>query len=125
MLTISIQQPWAWAIISLGKDVENRDWPTSIRGRILIHTGKKLDIEGVHFLRSLGHLIPHNLPTGGIVGSTVITSCVTHYNSTWFYGKYGFILSDTVALPFFPYPGRLGFFNVLYPNLNKKLTEAI
>lgn len=40
MKALSIRQPWAWAILKAGKDIENRDWPTSLRGRFAIHTAK-------------------------------------------------------------------------------------
>lgn len=40
MLALSIRQPWAWLIINGGKDIENRDWPTKFRSRILVHAGK-------------------------------------------------------------------------------------
>lgn len=26
---LSIRQPWAWAIVYAGKDIENRTWPTN------------------------------------------------------------------------------------------------
>lgn len=31
---LSVRQPWAWAIVHAGKDVENRNWPTPHRGRL-------------------------------------------------------------------------------------------
>jgi hypothetical protein len=37
MKALSIQQPWAWAIIAGHKDVENRSWYTHHRGSLLIH----------------------------------------------------------------------------------------
>jgi len=37
---LSIRQPWAWAIVHAGKDIENRNWPTRFRGRFLIHAAK-------------------------------------------------------------------------------------
>jgi len=46
MIALSIQQPWAWAIIHGGKDVENRTWPTKFRGRFLVHASRKFDWEG-------------------------------------------------------------------------------
>ena len=36
---LSIRQPWAWAIMSGGKDIENRTWQTDYRGPIAIHAG--------------------------------------------------------------------------------------
>jgi hypothetical protein len=40
MRCISIHQPWAEAILHLGKTVENRTWPTNHRGPLLIHAAK-------------------------------------------------------------------------------------
>jgi ASCH domain len=37
MKALSVRQPWAWAIISALKDIENRGWPIHYRGDILIH----------------------------------------------------------------------------------------
>lgn len=35
---ITIKQPWVAAILRHGKDVENRCWETSYRGRLYIHS---------------------------------------------------------------------------------------
>jgi hypothetical protein len=40
MKAITICQPWAWAIIHGPKRYENRTWPASYRGPLLIHAGK-------------------------------------------------------------------------------------
>lgn len=32
-LALSIRQPWAWAILCAGKDIENRSWP--VQGELL------------------------------------------------------------------------------------------
>ncbi len=40
---LTIRQPWAWAVIYGGKDVENRRWRTTYRGLLLIHAGKNAD----------------------------------------------------------------------------------
>jgi hypothetical protein len=42
MRALSIRQPWAWAILHAGKDIENRDWKPGnparrFRGSFLIH----------------------------------------------------------------------------------------
>jgi hypothetical protein len=34
---LSVIQPWAWALVFAGKEVENRSRRTSHRGRLLIH----------------------------------------------------------------------------------------
>lgn len=52
MKALSIRQPWAWAILNVGKDVENREWKdnganmaqarTLQNSDILIHTGQTM-----------------------------------------------------------------------------------
>jgi hypothetical protein len=116
MKAISIKQPWAYAILYSGKDVENRNWYTNYRGRVLIHAGKKIDKEGIEFLEYENSILikPEMLVTGGIVGSVEIVDCVTESKSCWFFGKYGFVLRNPIELPFMPCRGQLGFFNVEY-----------
>jgi hypothetical protein len=43
---LTIRQPWAWAIIHAGKDVENRRWKPRYRGPLLIHAGSQSDPDG-------------------------------------------------------------------------------
>lgn len=114
MKALSIQQPWAWLIVNGHKNVENRDWPTRVRGRVLIHAGKKIDADGVAFVRyRFPHIeLPGTFDTGGIVGEATITDCVRQSGSEWFFGAYGFVLSDARPLPFRSVRGQLGFFDV-------------
>ena len=60
MKALSIKQPWAWAIIHAGKNVENRTWATSYRGPLLIHAGKTFDHEGYQWIMDHIHLIPES-----------------------------------------------------------------
>jgi hypothetical protein len=39
---LSIRQPWAHAILDLGKDIENRGRPARYRGPLLLHAGVAL-----------------------------------------------------------------------------------
>ena len=115
MLTLSIQQPWAWAICHAGKDIENRTWPTMIRGKFLIHAGKKFDTTGYEFLRE--HDIipePDEIFFGGIVGIAKIVDCVSKSDSQWFFGPYGFVLREQRPLAFMPLIGKLRFFDTKY-----------
>ena len=41
MKALTVQQPWAWAIIHGGKDVENRARNCRFRGRFYVHAGLK------------------------------------------------------------------------------------
>jgi hypothetical protein len=43
---LTVQQPWAWAIIHGGKDVENRTAMWSYRGPLAIHAGRRLSDRG-------------------------------------------------------------------------------
>ena len=44
---LSIRQPWAWAIATQEKDVENRSWQTHYRGLIAVHASRRLDEDAV------------------------------------------------------------------------------
>ena len=121
MKALSIRQPWAWLILNAGKDVENRNWPTRLRGRVLIHASKGMSVEeydaAIAFVRARiagGVEIPawETLHRGGIVGEIRIADCVSRSASPWFVGRFGFVLRDPRPLPFRPCRGALGFFDV-------------
>ncbi len=119
MKALSIRQPWAWAIIYGGKDIENRVWGSTFRGRFLVHASKGFDHEGYQFLKeNQGRLgiksLPeiNQFPRGGIIGSVEMFGCVTFHISPWFFGPYGFRLCDPESMEFRPCKGRLGFFEV-------------
>ncbi len=40
---LTLRQPWAWAVIYGGKDIENRDKRTSITGRFVVHAASVCD----------------------------------------------------------------------------------
>jgi len=120
MKALSIRQPWASLILFAGKDIENRCWPTSIRGRVLIHAAKgctRAEWEGaIEFARDItGRPIkadPKAIWRGGIIGSVEIVDCVKNSDSPWFVGQYGFVLRNPEPATFMPYKGQLGFFDV-------------
>lgn len=120
MKAISIRQPWATLIMNAGKDIENRCWPTTVRGRVLIHAAKgctRYELEdaidfaedacGIRYSVDL-----KTIPRGGIIGSVEIVDCVTRSDSPWFVGKYGFVLRNPRPMTFIPIRGQLGFFEV-------------
>lgn len=49
MRALTVQQPWAWAIIHGGKDVENRTQLWSYRGPLAIHAGQRWSQRGAQF----------------------------------------------------------------------------
>jgi len=118
-LALSIRQPWAWAIINAGKDIENRSWSTKVRGRVLIHAGLAWDDGKAEGLLSILHwseryrvAMPARVDAGGIVGEAEIVDCVDQSSSPWFFGRFGFVLRNARPLPFRLLKGRLGFFDV-------------
>lgn len=121
-IAISIRQPWAWLILNAGKDIENRNWKTNFRGSVLIHASKgmtrdeycdafdmldTIDTEGKIAIPKI-----NELQLGGIVGEVEIVDCVTSSVSPWFVGQFGFVLKNPKSLPFQPYKGQLGLFEV-------------
>ena len=120
MKALSIRQPWAYMILHCGKDIENRDWSTGYRGRVLIHASKGMTrnewISAWDWAKDMGLSIRPPpiaiIERGGIVGSVEIVDCVTDSDSEWFCGTYGFVLRNPIILPFKPYKGQLGFFEI-------------
>lgn len=122
---ISVRQPWAWLIVNGFKDIENRNWSTGRRGRVLIHASKGMtDLEWCNaalFARRVCGVPQADIDKaredvaaqrGGIVGSVEIVDCVDGSRSPWFVGEHGFVLRNAKPLPFIPYKGALGFFRV-------------
>lgn len=118
MKAISVRQPWAWLICNGHKPIENRNWRTHFRGRVLIHASQKLDYQAATDTISkvydgLFELPPkEEIQTGGIVGAVDIVDCIENSDSPWFFGKFGFVLKNAEAVPFLPLKGKLGFFEV-------------
>lgn len=135
MKALSILQPYAWLIVrpditdpamralaykdGIIKDIENRTWSTKMRGRILVHTGKKYSLEEhIEYSEDFsdwGIQLPafKDMPLGGIVGAVDIVDCVLEHRSRWkMMGTNGFVLSNAEPLPFRPLRGMQGFFGV-------------
>ena len=119
---ISVRQPWAWLIVAGHKDIENRTWRTSYRGRLLIHASLATEPEDFpmqrQWIEPCGLVIPEDLPRGAIVGAATLShvDCGNGYqgdglacSSPWFEGPYGFHMADAVefAEPI-PWRGQLG-----------------
>lgn len=126
---LSIRQPWAWAIVHAGKDIENRSWQTRFRGRFLIHSSKGCTkdeyLDAKAFIkescapeyRGKGIIFPgwREIDKGGIIGEAELVDCVATSDSPWFVGEWGFVLRNVRPLPFTPCLGKLGFFGPQLP----------
>ena len=140
-LALSIKQPWAWLICAgmplmdsidnkdgstsvmpsdkvVIKNIENRDWPTSYRGKFYVHASKRDDNEAQWWLMEKGFapmmvlmLFSDKVPRGAIIGEVDLVDCVTEHPSPWFTGPWGFVLANPVLYEKpIPCKGRLGFF---------------
>jgi len=113
---LSIKQPWAYAILRKGKDIENRTWKTKFRGYFLIHASKSVDKNAPSkLLKEWTKASLRNdtaAKVGGVVGSVELVDCVTEHKSKWFQGPVGFILKSPMVYRFIPYKGQLNFFEV-------------
>lgn len=131
MKALSIRQPWAWAILHAGKDIENRAWSgrhpgLRFRGAFLIHAAKGMTrdeyedfLATVHDI-SLEHRFANgltlpafaSLPRGGIVGVADVVDVISASASPWFFGPVGLVLANARPLPFREVKGQLGFFDL-------------
>ena len=50
---LSVPQPWAFAILWGGKNIENRTWETQFRGRIWIHAPKSEWVDDIEYCLAL------------------------------------------------------------------------
>jgi hypothetical protein len=93
---ISIQQPWAWAILHAGKDIENRTWSTSFRGELAVHA---TSVQAQYQLPP-GVTAPaeRELTTRAVVGVVEVVEVTTRSRSRWFTGPYGFVLRNVRPL---------------------------
>lgn len=113
MKCLTINQPWAWAIIHGAKRVENRSWPTRFRGTLLIHAGKsrKWKVETLPD----GSTPPTNLVYGAIIGRVEIVDCVPVEDlagDPWAFGPWCWSLANPQPLTPIAYKGQLSLFNV-------------
>ena len=124
--TLTVRQPWAWAIARAGKDIENRSRTTRYRGPILIHAAKAVpDYTEIDDLLALLELsagdgaqaleleqFEAEAVYGAIVASAKVTDCVAASTSPWFCGPFGWVLMDVrpIARPIHR-AGRLGIFH--------------
>lgn len=125
---LSVRQPWAWAIIHAGKDIENRGWalrgrhpsPNAIAartvGRIAIHAASGMTrdeyADAADFMHRLGISVPapHELVRGAVIGSVEVVDVVEASTSKWFFGPTGLVLQSPVAGDPVACRGQLGFF---------------
>lgn len=119
-IALSVRQPWAWAIIHGGKDIENRS-AAAVRhglcpGRIAVHAAKGMTRHEYEAARNMMVGIgvacpgPADLVRGAIIGAVTVTSIVGEHESPWFFGPRGLVLADAIACRVVAASGSLGYF---------------
>lgn len=118
---LAVQQPWAWAILHAGKDVENRTWkpPDDLIGRrIWLHASKTpQNIEPEDAVPAGTRVeIPRlaDLPMGVIVGSFLLLGTANSSLSPWYTpGAIAWRIAEPVAIRTpVPARGMPGFWSV-------------
>lgn len=118
-IALSVRQPWAWAIIHGGKDIENRGrgaWSSRMVGRrIAIHASRGMtrdEYDSSRFIRGISGKCPAaaDLVRGGIIGAVTLTAIVCEHDSPWFFGPRGLVLTDAEPVDPIPATGQLGYF---------------
>lgn len=130
-LALSVRQPWAWAIIHAGKDIENRSWALRGRhpspnakmartvGRVAIHASSGMTRDEYEDAADTIESIvgkanacpaPALLVRGGIIGTVEVVDVVEDSRSPWFFGPVGLVLRNPVACEPVATKGALGFF---------------
>ena len=90
MQVLTIKQPFASAILELGKDVENRTWSTPYRGKLIIHSSKSRPTLAekqalLQILNFTGQDIPSQLICGSILGQV---------EASWYHQKFSINVGD-------------------------------
>jgi len=114
---LTIRQPWAWAVIYAGKDVENRRWQTSYRGPLLIHAARNADPNSAaRLLWTMPDPEAYGQPReafearGAIIGLVYLADILTDSPSRWAQPRsYHWKLESPAPVdPPIPWPGRQG-----------------
>lgn len=130
---ITIRQPWAHAIIQGWKNVENRSWPTKVRGTVAIHAAQKAeDKEFFDFVHKKGLsrqvaldiASARNLSRSAVIGLVDIVDCISSSPSPWFEGPFGFVLANPRPLHPIPCRGALQIFD-LDPAISEKIERQL
>lgn len=119
---LSVKQPWAHAIVSGIKDIENRPRRTNVRGTVLIHASQSLHMNyGVFSYEQSNQikLMPKfsELNKSAIIGTVDIIDCVNDHPSIWADpNSWNYVLANPVLFeaPIQNVKGKLGFWDFDY-----------
>lgn len=116
MKCLSVWQPWANLIVKGVKDVENRTWAPSYRGRLLIHAGLRVRVADLDYIaRRYGIELDRSLLRFGVIlGAVDLIDCRKKRTSIWHArGQVGWYFENPRRLRTpISYKGQLGLFDV-------------
>jgi hypothetical protein len=110
MKVLTVRQPWASLIVEGFKDVENRSWATTFRGKLGIHAAARYNHAAVD---KCADLLDDPPPLGALIGSVTLVDCVQGFSSEWAEPEmWHWVLTEPKKLvrPRWM-PGRLGLWN--------------
>lgn len=135
MRALTLWQPWGFAVMELGKPVENRSWlpPEAVIGtRIAIHAGKVLHENSVEALERAGFDLPDTYARSAILGTVLLAGWVRQnpdrsirwsanltaseaaaiVGPVFWQGPVGWVLRDPIAIEPVPCRGAQGLWHV-------------
>jgi hypothetical protein len=102
---LSVAQPWAHCMFNHKKNVENRNWSTRHRGFVAIHASTSKQFQQFDYcdLKYGVRVDPEVIPYGAVVGFARLVDVIKEgevatKTAKWFFGPYGFVLEDFIAL---------------------------
>jgi ASCH domain len=116
MKVLSVRQPWAHALIHLGKRIENRTWTTRHRGPLGIHASQSL----AEFARDYSTLMPdlpprEELVLGAVIGIVDLVDIRPFeevQDDPFAEGPWCWITANPQPIEPIPMPGRLQLFEI-------------
>ncbi len=132
MKAITIQQPWASAIVTGIKKIENRSWSTSFKGPLVIHAGMQPWQHGIsdEIHKLLFPICPlAELERGVLLGVVDLVGCEvyneSHADDPFATGPFCWKLENPRMFKTpIPMKGRLGLWNLSDEIVNKFRTEV-
>ena len=130
MKALTIKQPWIWAILHAGKDIENRSWKTSHRGWLVLHASGQPNREA-RLPRGIHCPDWKALATSAICGVARVIDIRENSRSKWFYRpddgstNYGWVFTDATPLVTpIPCKGRLQLWDVP-PKIEREIRQQL